>query len=51
MTGRVIFKLYSDLILELIENKSDRKYWPSKFNWMRFHLMVGAGKVSTLLID
>jgi serine/threonine protein kinase len=51
MTGKVFNLLFSVLILEPIANKSEKKYWLSKFSLIKYLLLDGANKVLILLID
>ena len=45
MTGRVLFLLFSDLILVQIEKKSEKRFLQSKSNLTKFLLMAGAERV------
>lgn len=48
MTGRVSYPPYRDLILVGIGRRSVKRYLPSKFSWMKFHLTAGVDRVLTL---
>jgi hypothetical protein len=42
MTGKVNVDRFSDRMLEPIGKRSDRRFWRSKSNWMKYLLLGGA---------